>query len=303
MLSEKDKEHLATLERQMTLVRDYTRGVAEGWHTGFYVWGEGGIGKSWTVLDELNRLNVPFHLTNSRLTGKGLFELLEERPEHVHVLEDVERLCRDSNAAGVLRSALWTTNPKKKQQHREREVTWVTGYERRRFGFTGGLILTMNMPLDDLPELRAVKTRIAHLHLAPSNAEIRALMKKIAHRGHEHGTGRLNAEQCLDVYDHVLARCDEAARNYDLRMLVNGFADRLQWEAGHAANHWHDLIEARMKEKVTTPSITRDGKIRSEREIALEIEAMTVSGAEKLRLWKERTTKSKSAYYARLTGK
>ncbi len=95
-LTERERELLSTFEQRLQLVRDGTRGVAEGWQTGFYLWGEGGIGKSWTVLDELDKQGV-----DSRLTGKGLFELLEEYPDRVQVLEDVEKVCQDFNAAGV----------------------------------------------------------------------------------------------------------------------------------------------------------------------------------------------------------
>ncbi len=301
-ITDSERELLKTFDKRLELVRDRTRGVAEGWQTGFYLWGEGGISKSWTVLDELDRLGVDYRLTNSRLSGKGLFELLEEYPDKVHVLEDMEKLCQDTNAAGVLRSALWTTNPDRANQHQERLITWRVGGDKRESIFTGGIIFTMNMPLDDLPALRAVKTRVAHLHLQPTNAEVAAKMKQIALRGYRHGKAELTPEQCLEVYEYVIAKCDEAGRNYDLRMMVNGFADRLQYEAGHSANDWQDMIESRMKERVIVP-VTRDTKIKGERELALEIEAMSVTGAEKLKVWRIRTGKGKDAYYRRLKGR
>jgi hypothetical protein len=301
MLDEEDRRHLQRFERRLQMVRDRTRGVAEGWQTGFYLWGSGGIGKSWTVVDELDRLGADYKLTNSRLTAKGLFALLEESPDVVHVLEDMESLCRAQNAAGVVRSALWATKPDRRQQHQERLLTWVTGVEKREFVFTGGIILTMNLPLDDLPELRAVKTRIAHLHLQPSPPEVRALMKSIASQGYRHGTAELTPGQCLEVFDFVASKINEAGRGYDLRTMVNGFADRLQWEVGHSEHHWMDMVESRMKERVIEPA-TRETRIGDEREIALEIESMKVGGSEKLRLWEARTGKGKSAYYRRLRG-
>jgi hypothetical protein len=107
-LTSEDRQHLASLETRLDLIRDTTRGVAEGYHTGAYIFGEGGIGKSWTVEQELLKHKVDYVLHNSRMTGAGLFQALKECPDRIHVLEDCESLLRDGNAAGVLRSALWS---------------------------------------------------------------------------------------------------------------------------------------------------------------------------------------------------
>jgi hypothetical protein len=293
-LTDREQEQLEALDGQSQMVRDRVRGVAEGWSTGFYLYGEGGIGKSYTVLDELETLGVDYRLTNTRLTPKGLFELLEDYPDKVHVLEDVENLCQNTTAASVLRSALWSN-------HAERVITWRVAGEKREVHFTGALVFTMNRALDDLPEMRAVKTRIPYLHYQPTNDMIAALMKRIALGGYRHERGELTPEDCLEVYHHVLAKCNEAGRNYDLRMLVNGFLDRLQHEAGHSENDWRDLVESRMKERVVV-TVTRRGRIEEERRVAREIDAMPIGGAQKLKLWTERTGKTKSAYYRRLSG-
>lgn len=306
MLSERDEQLIREFDERLQIVRDRTRGVAEGWHTGFYLWGEGGISKSYTVIQELDRLEVPYKVTNSRLTGKGLFELLAEAPDMVHVLEDMESLCRSPNASGVLRSALWHQRSENKtsQQHPERLVTWRTAKEKSEIIFTGGIVLTMNASLDDLPELRAVKTRIAHLHLQPTNDEIAAKMREISLRGYRHGTGKLTPDECLEVCEYLIDILTQAGKSYDFRMLVNGFHDRLQYEADHSQTHWHDMLESRLKERVTRPTetVSREAKIGNERAIALEIEAMKIPNTEKLRLWKERTGKSQAAYYRRLKG-
>ena len=184
-LSDDESRNLDRLNSRLQLIRDRTTAVAEGWSTGLYLFGEGGIGKSYTVLEQLDRLKVPHKVTNSRLTGKGLFELLEDHPDTIHVLEDMESLCKSSNAAGVLRSALWTATKDKGKGRQERLITWRVGGEKRMVSFTGGIIMTMNAPLDDLPELRAVKTRIAVAKLEPTNAKIAALMKSICLRGYK----------------------------------------------------------------------------------------------------------------------
>ena len=157
---DRDKDALASLEKKLHLVRDNVTAVAKGYKTCFYLYGTGGMGKSYAVLRHLERLDVSFQLYNSRMTAKGLFQTLKHAPDAIHVLEDMERLTKDPDAQGVLRSALWA------QPGHERFVTWTTASEgAMRFAFRGGLILISNRPLADLPELRAFATRIEVLRL------------------------------------------------------------------------------------------------------------------------------------------
>lgn len=299
MLTAQEKQSIKRFDSRFVMVRDRTRGCAEGWQTGFYLWGEGGIGKSWAVLDELSKLRAKYKETNSRLTGKGLFELLQDYPDYVHVIEDMEGLFKSPNAAGVLRSALWTNDADVTQQHKRRLVTWRVANDKREFIFTGSIILIMNQALDDLPALRAVKTRIAHLHLQPTQDEIRAKMKWIASRGYRHGKGVLTPGQCLEVYEHVVKSMGGLAKHYDLRMLIGGFQDRLQYEAGQSEHSWQDLINSRTKERVVLPS-GRHTQMEDEFRIAQEINALRATQAEKVAMWKERTGGSKSTFYRRL---
>src|SRR3954466_2901098 len=99
---------LASLERKLHLVRDHVTAVGKGYKTGLYLYGSGGVGKSFTVLRHLERLEIPYRLYNSRMTAKALFLTLMNAPDAIHVLEDMERVTKDPDAQGVLRSALWS---------------------------------------------------------------------------------------------------------------------------------------------------------------------------------------------------
>jgi hypothetical protein len=85
-LSAQDEKHLARRERKLQLVRDRTRAVALGYATGLYLYGNGGIGKSYTVLTELRRLQANYKVFNSRMTGRGLYNALEKFPDATVVL-------------------------------------------------------------------------------------------------------------------------------------------------------------------------------------------------------------------------
>ena len=120
------------------------------------------------------------------MTGRGLYDQLEKLPSSVHVLEDMEALLCDKAAQGVLRSALWAQSQEEASGPLERLVTWTTYKKDLAFIFTGGVIVIGNRPIDDAPELRAVKTRIACLHLEVTAHELRALMRHVAGKGYRH---------------------------------------------------------------------------------------------------------------------
>jgi hypothetical protein len=292
------------LDAKVQLVRDPVRGVADGFSTGLYLWGEGGTSKSFTVDETLRALGKPYKSANSRVTGKGLFALLRDFPDVVHVLEDVETLFGDPHAFGVLRSALW--GQPGSGGRAERLVTWTTGKERGEVVFTGGVVLVANRPLVDLPELRALATRITVLHFRPTNEEVAAKMRAIARGGHTHGDLTLSPDGCLEVADEVIARSQRLHRNLDLRLYVNACQDRLQWEAGAAETHWLDLLDSRMKERTTTGTARPDSRAdRQARELGILRELAGLPRADRLVAWQRATGKSQAAMYraaARLPG-
>ncbi len=294
-LSTEDQNHLDRLDRKLMVIRDRVRSVVRGYTTGFFLYGEGGNCKSFTVVQELERLRADYKLHNSRMTGRGLFDVLRKFPDSIHLLEDVEGLFRDPMAQGVLRSALWG---QERDGEQERLVTWNAYKTSLQFYFAGGVIVTSNRPLADLPELRALGTRINPVHLACTNHEIAALMQKVALDGYQHRGERLGPEACLEVAEFVIDYTLRANRNLDMRLLVNGFADRLQDEAGETECHWHDLLLCRLLERAVPAKESRAERLHREREIAAQIKDLPRE--ERLRVWRELTGKSEKALYRRL---
>ena len=82
-----DESLLESFEARLQLIRDRVRSVAEGYHTAAYLVGRPGTSKTHTVREELERRRAPFLIRNSRMSPMGLFELLEENPEHIIVLD------------------------------------------------------------------------------------------------------------------------------------------------------------------------------------------------------------------------
>ena len=297
--SRTEESFLASLEQKLQLIRDRVQGVAEGYTNGMYLWGEGGISKSFTVEETLKRLRKPFKFSNSRLTAKGLFDLLRDYPDVVHVLEDMETLFSDKNAFGVLQSALWgQTNAHGVQ---ERVVDWTIAGMPDEFTFTGGIIIISNCRLNDIPQLRALKTRLVSAHYRPTNEEIAALMLKIAGQGHRHGPYFLPPEECHEVAQEIIGRSQSLKRNLDLRLFVNGCKDRLQWANGASVTHWRQMLEARMTESVLPAAENCETQAqRSQRELAIARRIASLPPQERLETWTKETGKSRPALYRRL---
>jgi hypothetical protein len=295
-LSAEDRGHLAELEPKHRLIRDRVRGVVKSIHTGLYLWGDGGTSKSYTVLDELQKLKADYVVHNSRMTGRGLVDTLNKLPASVHVVEDCESIFDDRRAWGVLRSALWSQSRKRPM---EREISWTAFAINIRFTFTGGIILIANKQLEAIPELAALATRITVLQLVATFAEVAALMRSVALEGFTFGQDFVAPRECMEVAEYVIDRMRALDRPLDMRVYVNGVKDYLQCKTGHSDTDWKDLIETRLR-RTTILRERRADVMGREAIIALELSRMDITPAERIQLWKERTGKSERAYWRRL---
>jgi hypothetical protein len=252
------------------------------------------------VLERLDELKTNYKLFNSRMTGKGLFQSLAGASDAIHILEDMEPMTTDRNAQGVLRSALWAPHG------RDRVVTWTTGTKgEESFTFRGGIIMLANRPLATLPELRALATRIAVLRLDVTDSEIEAVMFEMAAGGYrEQGKLVLAPEQCEEVARFLLTECRTASCSLDLRLLINSYQDYLLWDGDHSGCHWQDLVATRTREAAThfrceVETLSQEERRTLRRKVIREIESETNDPNERLRLYIERTGKSRSDYFKR----
>ena len=234
------------------------------------------------------------------MTAKGLFLALQHAPDAVHVLEDMERLTKDADAQGVLRIALWA------QPGHDRAVTWTTATDgQQRFVFRGGLILISNRPLADLPELRALATRIEVHRLDVTEAELTAQMLDLAARGYRQQDKLIiRAEECLQVTEHLLKECRSAGCPLDLRLQQKSFQTYLQWEADWSDSHWRDLVAASVREATyqfrhasnTTP---REARRTQKRNILRKIMKQESNPVEWETLYIDEADASRADYFRR----
>lgn len=122
-------------------------------------------------------------------------------------------------------------------------------------------------------------------------------MKSIAGRGYQHGQSRLEPSECLEVAETILERCTRIQKNLDLRILVQGFRDRLQWSEGLAELHWVDLVESRLMERPSASMPTGVRALRKADDLAYVKTIAHLPPAQRLQAWKEKTGKSQAALY------
>jgi hypothetical protein len=306
-----NERHLQSLEKKLQLVRDYTTRVALGFAPGLFVWGSGGIGKSYTVVRRLDELEANHQLLNSRVTGWGLICHLEQYPSQVTLIEDAESMYRDPRAIGVLRSALDCQRREGDKGPIERWVTWAgdsSAKKTKRVLFSGGIIILSNSELPPKPEVEALKTRMPCVHLTATDEELRALMRSVSAKGYSLSGHTMTPVECGQVCSYIEDQVHMLRSPQNMRLLMNGYAAYIQWACGQSGAHWHDMIRGEIREQAlqvfTHPVAIQKPRGRDERKaehqgIVREILGLTPDREERLKMWHERTGLAQSAFYAR----
>jgi hypothetical protein len=294
-----DLEALQSLDKKLAMVSDLIAGVVHGYTTGLYLYGAAGLGKSFSVFQQLDQMTEDYRNLNTRITAKALFNELEKYPDKILVIEDVERLTDDKDAQSLLRAALWSPPGK------DRVVTWVTDKEgKRTCTFRGALIMLTNKSMKDLPELRAVMSRIRVHKLVVSDREMAAQMRRIAAGGFERNGRKLSPKEASVVCEFLIEQCQKAQHQPDLRMFEHACHYFLQHGQGLTRCHWQDLVINHIKQDIAhfrhpVSLLSNEERHEQNREIVRGILKETDDAEKQVALWEDRTGLRKSTFYNR----
>jgi hypothetical protein len=307
-LTKQEREALESYNRKLQRVRDTTRLVASGYGNGYYCWGDGGIGKSFNMIAELKAMGLVLDkdwvLHNTRLSAAAWFDSIDKFPSQVHMHEDIENLFTENTALNMLRSAMWGQEDKDGRQ--ERIVTYAVKNplkpgEERRVLFAGQMLFTGNKPLEAIPELEALSTRIEVEHPEVSREEMLAVMKSICLQGKRTDKGFVSPEDCLEVFRYYASHL-EADTKLDLRVLNRAIKLRLGVRALKLRTKWQDLVDRAIRQSTESQQpLTRLQRVAKERDIALELRRRGLTGEALRAEWEKRTGhKTADSYYRRL---
>src|SRR5262249_24027071 len=129
----------------------------------------------------------------------GLFELLEEYPSGMIVLDDVAEILRSRIALQLLLAALGRRPNEVRllgQPENARLITYRRHRVEKKIIFTGGIIAISNLELHDGELIEAIKSRADAVAFNPSDREIASLMLEISARGFEQNGEKLTAAWC-----------------------------------------------------------------------------------------------------------
>jgi hypothetical protein len=288
---------LESLEKKYQVIRDNAVLVAKGHNTGFVCWGEGGTGKSYQILQALHGKGCDYRLLNTRVSGPWLCMCLKQQPKGLFVIEDVEDIFVERSCLSVLRSAMWAQEDSAGRM--VRSITYGTAQDRYnfQFDFGGGVIATLNSPPDDLPELRALKTRIDVFHLRATREELLAMAHRLALSGYRGAKGAVGAEECLRMWAFYREHLP-ADRSPDLRLLTRAYRKVIGLRAERLPTTWEDMLQTMIHEGGPPPPETPARRLARNATIAAELRTKHGDAWQAIAPeWTGRTGLGRNAYY------
>lgn len=171
-----DKPSKFTINSRFEFVEKLVRMVSSKQTPSAVITGEGGLGKSFTVIKALKDAGLKdiseiepgtvvqgskcFRVIKGFSTAKGLFKVLFENKGNIVVFDDCDSVLKDPDALNLLKGAL--------DSYDKRLITWNTSVSGdglpRVFEFTGGVIFISNLPQSKIDQ--ALKTRSMNVDLS-----------------------------------------------------------------------------------------------------------------------------------------
>jgi len=242
-----DQQLVQEFERKLQIIRDRVSSVAHNYHTGCYLVGRPGTSKTYTVVEELGRMDCPSLCKNARMSPYGLFCLLDEHREHVIVLDDITSLFKSAQAVEILLAAL-DGRPGK-----PRTITYKTKDNDLSVPFSGAIVAISNVPMRCDPLACALGSRIVVLEHEPTDGELAAYIRRLAAKGFID----LPPDECAEVAEFIILETRQYDLRLDLRHLTKGWQDYRQFKHGRSQTTWRDLIRTSLQKTAREPFVAR----------------------------------------------
>lgn len=238
------------INKRFEFVESLVGMVASGATASAIISGEGGLGKTYSVMQalevaglvditkfEVDAVIAPrkaYRVVKGFSTAKGLYRILAENANQVIVFDDCDSVLKDDNALNILKGALDTYD--------KRVITWNTSRDDddipRWFEFTGGIIFITNVAMGKLSQ--AVRTRAMCVDLTMTSKQKIERMVSIVN------SPDFMPETDSQVKFDALALVDrlkEQSKELSMRTLIKTIKIR-----DAAGSNWEELAEYMLKQ-------------------------------------------------------
>ena len=304
-MQDTDRQHYETYLRNQQMVVDRVTGIVNRRHNGLYVWGETGVGKTFSIERTLEEAQDRGLRSYRKLEGKctpiGLYELARDFPDHILFLDDDPMLVQDRLSQQILLHLCGDGRMDPESGRNVRTITNIKSKGRERCQFTGSVVITNNVRLANMPVLRALQGRIRTYHFRPTTSELVAMLRHLAET-EDHP--EVDLEERREICEFIIAECEHSQQQLDLRLLKHAISDYTQWKRGEVKVHWRQLVVSSMQDHFSPAQApTReDQKHQEQAQITDLIDEACRTGGSKESVvegWMAATGKQKTAFYDR----
>jgi hypothetical protein len=192
------------INHRFSFLESLTRMVINGSAVSLVVTGEGGLGKTYTVLDQLARKqlveNNQFVHIKGFATARGLYRLLFENSDKICVFDDCDAVLEDKVALNLLKGAL--------DSYDKRMIKWIVKTPDEslpdEFEFTGRIVFISNMPMHKVSQ--AILSRAMSVDLTMSLDDKLIRMQNILPKLKPSVSLEMKQE-CLDLIKEYSKHC------------------------------------------------------------------------------------------------
>jgi hypothetical protein len=202
----------ADINERFELMEDLTAMVANNITPSILITGQGGLGKTHTVLQTIknNGLNDgEFVFFKGYSTARGLYNTLYDNNGKLIIFDDCDSVLEDKVAINILKSAL--------DSYDKRTISWMARMNKndaypQQFDFTGNIIFISNKSLDKMDEALLTRSLVADLSMTPD--------EKVARMAHI--LDKILPEYTMDIKKDALSFLNKKKNDIDLniRMLI-----------------------------------------------------------------------------------
>ena len=237
-----DSGNLGSLDSKRAHIRDAVVDVVRGRATGLYLFGRGGTGKTYGVLEALKEFQASHYYHRGALTPQGFFEVLldnDTNHSNKHIVADnCYDVIADKRSREYALAALDDTN-----DNGIRQVDYRRQGDHQVARVGRGLIMISNLPLSQHSNavLAAFEDRVLVIEHDPTDGEILALCRVIAHTPNS----GLTVKEQVEVLDYMVELCSNHGVRPSLRLYCKkSLPIYIGWKKGESRHHWKDRLKA-----------------------------------------------------------